>query len=437
MANLDSIVTINITVQDAAVSQAGFGTPLVMTHESPFGPELVRSYTSTTDMVSDGFSATGAAVLAVTNILAQNPKVVTVKVGRRTSTPTTMTRILDVVTNVLGDNYTITINGTAFTVVGLATDILTAGALATAINAGSEPVTALDNADGTLDITEDVDGDLFGITHTFNTIEMDDTTTDAGIAADYAAIKAEDDDFYGVAMTSDSTLEIEILSPAVEADRKIYGQNSSDSDILSNTSGNLFEVCATAARNRTFLIFSRDNFEFGGAAWLGERLPSDPGSSTWAFKTIANLTVDPLSNTQITNIELNDGNHYTVTGGVNITLQGTMCSSRFIDITRGIDFIQARMQEALFGQLVNTEKIPFTNLGVGGIENIIRAQLQQAQRLGILTADPAPTVSVPDVTDPSQVSSADKTARNLPGVTFSATLAGAIHSMTVSGSVSV
>ena len=40
MANLDTIVTITITVQDASVSQAGFGTPLVMTHESPFDRDV-------------------------------------------------------------------------------------------------------------------------------------------------------------------------------------------------------------------------------------------------------------------------------------------------------------------------------------------------------------------------------------------------------------
>ena len=89
-------------------------------------------------------------------------------------------------------------------------------------------------------------------------------------------------------------------------------------------------------------------------------------------------------------LELNDGNHYTVTGGVNITLQGTMCSGRFIDITRGIDFIQARMQEALFGQLVNTDKIPFTNIGVGGIEtHRFGLRLDDAHDLSVLSVHQA------------------------------------------------
>lgn len=437
MANLDSIVTVNITVQDSAPTQAGFGTPMILTHESPFGPELIRSYTDTTSMVSDGFSATGATVAAATNIFAQNPKVTEIKVGRRGSAATVMTRVVTVTTVLDSTVYTVTINGTAFSFTSDATATaaeISLG-LTTAINLGSEPVTAVDGV-GFLTLTEDVAGVLFGLTYSFDILTSDDTTTDAGITADYAAVKAEDDDFFGVGMTSSSTLETEALSTAVEADRKIFGANSHDSDILTNTSGNLFEVCALAARNRTYLIYNLDNFDFAGLAWMGERLPSNPGSSTWAFKTISNVVVDPLSNTQITNIETNDGNHYTRTAGINITLQGTMCSGRFIDITRGIDFIQARMQEALFGQLVNTEKVPYTQIGVGSLETIVRAQLSQAVRLGILAASPEFTVTVPDVLDPSQVSTTDKTTRNLPGMTFTGTLAGAIHSMTLNGFVS-
>ena len=439
MADLDSIVTINITIQDAVVTRAGFGTPMILTHEAPFGPELVRIYTGTADMVTDGFSAVGSTVICATKIFSQNPKVTRIKVGIRESTQEAMTRILTVAINTEGTNYTVTINGTAFTVVGLATPTLTAGALVTEINGGTEPVTATDNVDGTLDLVEDapLTGLLFGLTHTINLITQDDTTAESGIAADYAAVKVEDDDFFGVLMTSSATLEIVALSAVVNADRKIYLANSADEDILSDTASNLAETLEVAGSNRTALIFGRDNFEFAGAAWMGERLPSDPGSSTWAFKTLAGVSVDTLTPTQISNLESNDANHYTVTAGLNKTLQGTMVSGRFIDITRGIDFLQARMTERIFGQLANLEKIPFTNAGVALIESEIRAQLTAGIRQGLLAATPEPTVSVPDVTDSSQVSSNDKAARLLPNVTFTATLAGAIHKITINGTVSV
>lgn len=438
MANVDSIVTINIVVQDSAVSEPGFGIPMVMTHESPFGPELVRSYSATADMVADGFSATGATVAAVTAILAQNPKVVEVKVGRRTSTATAQTRVMTVATALDNTDYTVTINGVAFTFdSGVApTPITIALGLDALINAGGEPVSSTDNLDGTFDLIADVVGDLFGLTHSVSIITQDDTSLEDGIAADYAAIKLEDDDFYGVTMTSGATLEAEALAAVVEADRKIFGFNSADSDILSNTAGNLFETLATAAYNRTLVIFSQDNFDYAAAAWIGNRFPIDPGSSTWAFKTLAGVSVDPLNNTQINNIETNDGNHYTATAGVNITLQGTMASGRFIDITRGIDWLHARLQTRLFGVFVNTPKVPYTNSGVTLMESEVNAQMLESINRDVLAANPAPTVTVPDVLDSSQVSANDKATRTLPAVEFSGTLSGAIHNMTVNGSVS-
>ena len=53
--------------------------------------------------------------------------------------------------------------------------------------------------------------------------------------------------------------------------------------------------------------------------------------------------------------------------------------------------------------------------------------------MGILAADPAFTVTAPAVAD---VSAGDKTARTLPDVDFDATLAGAIHKVEISGTVS-
>ena len=433
MANPDSIVTVNVTVQDAAVSQAGFGTPLIMTHESPFGPELVRSYSSTTAMTNDGFAAGGAAVAAASAIFAQNPKVPTLKVGRRTSTATAQTRIVTVATVTDDVDYTVTINGTAFTIDSgsSATNLTIAAALEAAVNGGSEPVTATDNLDGTIDLVADVAGTEFGLTIS-SLLTQDDTTADAGVAADYAAIKAEDGDFYGVVMTSSATLETVALAAAVEADRRIFGAQTSDSDVLSDTAGNVAETLDAAGYDRTFLIWSGDNFKYAAAAWLGKLFPKNPGSATWAFKTLAGVTVDSLSDTQIDNLEANDANHYTTTKGSSLTLQGTMASGRFIDTTRGIDWLQIRLQERLISLLAQSEKIPYTDAGIVALENEVRGQLQEAVSNSVI-AD-GYTVTVPEVAD---VSATNKANRILNSIDFSATLAGAIHTVVVNGTVSV
>ena len=60
----------------------------------------------------------------------------------------------------------------------------------------------------------------------------------------------------------------------------------------------------------------------------------------------------------------------------------------------------------------------------------VRAQLDEGVRVSLFAADPKPTVIVPTV---ASVSSVNRAARALPGVTFSARLAGAIHSTDMTG----
>lgn len=434
MANPDNIVSVTVTIQDAAVTQAGFGTPMILTHESVFGPELVRTYSSTTAMVTDGFAADGPTVAAATAIFAQSPSVSSVKVGIRTSTPTAMTRIMTVASVKNSTKYTVTINGTPFefTSDATATDLEIAAGLVGLINAGAEPVTATDNLDGTFDLVEDVAGTIFGLSHSAGLLTQDDQTTDAGIATDYAAVKAEDNDFYGVMMTSSATLEIIALAAAVEADTKLFVAQSADSDILSDTAGNLAESLNTSAYNRTALVYNQDNFDYANAAWMGKQLSKDPGSSTWAFKSLAGVAVDSLSDSEISNIESNEANHYTTTKGLNMVLFGTAASGRFIDITRGIDWLTVRMQERIIQTLANSDKVAYTGDGITVLENDVRAQLGEGVGQDVIV--PGYTVSPPAIED---VSSGNKSNRVLGNLDFSATLAGAIHTVQINGSVSV
>jgi Protein of unknown function (DUF3383). len=117
-----------------------------------------------------------------------------------------------------------------------------------------------------------------------------------------------------------------------------------------------------------------------------------------------------------------------------ITKLGTMASGEYIDIIRFIDFVAARMRENIFLRLATLNKIPFTDGGIAIVENEIRGVLNLGIAQGGFAADPAPTVSVPRAVD---VSAADKAARLLPDVRFSAVLAGAIHLVEIRGVVSL
>ncbi len=428
--SLASIVKVTITKLTTAPTRVGFGTPLVMGFHTVF-PERTRIYTAVADMITDGFVTTDPEVAAVTALFSQNPRPTRAIVGRREN-PTDMDiKLTPIVKN--DTAYDVTINGTKFTFVSDATATaveITLG-LEVAINAGAEPVTAVDNI-GTLNLGADVAGDLFTLVVDRALLTQDDETLEAGIVADYLAIQVDNDDFYAVLPTSHATLEIEALAVTIEAQKKIMLATTADDDVL--TGAGMMLALKTAGFVRTITMYHPKPHQYGGAGWAGKLLPLDPGSATWKFKTIAGLDVVSLTETEQTNVRDENGNTYVAVAGISITCNGVSASGEFIDITRGIDEFEQRLQERIFGVLASLPKLPFTNQGIAVVEGEIRAQQQEAIANGVFAADPAPTVTVPDVLD---VSTADKANRLLPDVGFTATLAGAIHAVEIDGTVSV
>lgn len=197
----------------------------------------------------------------------------------------------------------------------------------------------------------------------------------------------------------------------------------------------LGQELAALSLDRTALMYSANaDAQFPEAAWAGGILPLDPGSVTWAFKTLAGITVDALTATQKAKAIGNNVNVYTTVGGVNLTQNGTMASGRFIDIRRGVDWLQARMEENIFFQVANLPKIPFTDAGIAIIQNEISAVLQDGIDNNVIADNPEPSITVPRALS---VSANDRANRLLPDVKFEARLAGAIHKVIVRGTVSV
>lgn len=173
--------------------------------------------------------------------------------------------------------------------------------------------------------------------------------------------------------------------------------------------------------------------EYAHASWVGEGSPFDPGSSTWAYKTLKGVTADKLTTGQKSAAWGKNCNTYTTVGGVSITEKGVVASGEFIDILDGIDWIESRLQETVFGSLVNLRKIPYDDSGIQMIRGLVKSVLDEAGRKGILQGDTI-EVTAPKYKD---IPSADRMARHLPDIKFTALLQGAIHTVAISGVVSV
>lgn len=430
--SLAEIVQVTITRETKAVSRAGFGTMLILDSHMNF-TERTRIYTDAATMLTDGFSSTDPTYIAAAAAFSQNPSVPQVKVGRRHSDVV----IISVDTAVDSTDYTITINGTDFTIDSgvAATPTSIATALVGAINGGSEPVSAIDNADGSFDIASDTPGQAFTLALVGTNMSIQSFLTAGTVADDLAAIKLVDDDWYALVLASKVEADVDSAAQYIESENKIFITSSNDVDIYD--SGSTTDIAAkynAAGYERTAVLFSASDTQYPEAAWLGLQLTTDPGSSTWMFKTLSGITVDTLTATQSNNIRNKEANTYESISGVSITREGTMANGEYIDIIRGIDWIQARMSERIYSRFVNLPKIPFTDGGIAIIEGEIRAQLQQGVDNGLLTDNPQYTVTVPLA---SEVDTTEKANRLLTNVNFQATLAGAIHKVIIQGAVSL
>ncbi len=442
--SLDQLINIQIEVSATAPSEANFGVPAVFAYHT-HNTDLIRYYTDLEGLVSDGFTITEPAYLAAEVILAQKPKVTQFAIARRALPPT---QILHLTLSSLSasDTYSFSlvgsdghVNDVSLASTGVpATDAVSlATALTALMNVGT-----ITHAGAVVTITQTAGklnnllawGGLGGAGAPI--LALADATADPGIATDLAAVYGIDQGWYGIALDSNSTAEIEAAATWTESNGlHVFSANNSDAaDLGSGT--NVFKTLKGDAYARSFVEFNGSELLcYAGAALLGVILPQTPGSYTPAYKTQVGVPPDPpsiLTATALNNLTGNNGNYYTTFKNVSVLISGVTPSGEFLDTTIFIDWLGDAIQTAVYTLFVNNPKIGMTDLGVAQVVNVIKGVLKQGIQNGGLAATPAPTVTAPLVADLSEEDVAD---RNLAGVAFTATLAGAIQGLQLNGKV--
>jgi hypothetical protein len=148
MSNLNSIVDVQISMQNSVVQATQFDLILVLGIHKVF-PELFREYTSASDMLTDGFLATSPEYYAAVAIFSQTPTVNRIYVGRRASNYS----IVSVDSAVDNTDYFIKVNGNIYNYTSKAaptTNAIVAGLVAAC---GTDAVAnATNNLNGTYDL---------------------------------------------------------------------------------------------------------------------------------------------------------------------------------------------------------------------------------------------------------------------------------------------
>lgn len=427
MTQLTDIIDIQISRETAAVAQTNFNVPLFISSHLNF-VERARTYSSLL-AVADDFAAGDDAYVAASKLFSQTLKPANIVIGRRQIPGVT----LNVTTVAVGTSYVLTINGVPVTYTSIVADtaIKIIAGLKLAYNvAPIAGVTFTDNLDGTATIVSSVDWSLKVSTNMAVAAQPATETW----AATIDAVQAADDTWY--ALTIESHLAADVLAVAanIEAKKKVFATSSASQDIKGNVTTDVFSQLEALGYQRTFGLWSADADTYPECAWVGYQLQEQPGSNTWAYKTLSGVTVSRLSDTESKNIQNKSGNTYETVGGLNTTIGGKMFGGEWIDVMVFVDWLEQRMKERLWFRMANSKKIPYTSAGAAIIEAEIRAQLNDGIRAGGLADSPAPVVTVPDVLS---VSANLRAQRIFEGITFEARLAGAIHFVKIRGTVTV
>lgn len=259
---------------------------------------------------------------------------------------------------------------------------------------------------------------------------------DATVAASMTAIFNEDHSWYGVVVDQAMSANFAGVAAWVEAARRFAVLWTTDPNTPDGTtSTDLASTLKTANYDRSAVIY-REAFtdvDYPDASWMGEGFPFEPGSSTWAYKTLKGVKPGTVTDATETALKNKNCNYYTEVGGVNITQEGKVASGEFIDIIIGTDWIEARIREEVYGAFVNNRKVPYSDVGIGMIKGLVKGVLFRAAGMGILQEDSI-EVTAPKFADIPQ---ADKIARKLPNVKFRALYQGAIQKTEINGNISV
>lgn len=452
---LKDLANVVISTSGPALTQVGFGTVLCAAYaaNAVFGAqEFTRTYTDLAGAVADGFTASDSAKCSVYRMLqkafAQSPRPTAVKVGKLT-TPATQTvkfSLVGAAENTTVYRFTMT-RGIVEVVISYTSDgsatiaeIIAGLAAAVEASALSSTVAATSaDTNTTCQIVEGTPGTQTYYSNWTTNLKFADVTTDPGIADDLADLSNHDDDWYFLTIDHNCKLISKAAADYVETlDVGEFFSNVSDSDAFdSGVTTDLGKVLMTASQGRTGLLFDLDDTGgYSGVAAAAERAPHDPGQDgaggTFHGKTLVGVSADALNPTQKANLRAKHYIVYITTAGRNHTLDGKTPGGEFLDIVRGRDWFKVRTEERIAAAILDNEKIPYTDRGISIIRSLLDAQGLQAEQVELFVpgsfSSSAPTRA--------STSSADRAARKLTGLKFTAEFAGAIHLVDpVSGTV--
>lgn len=249
---------------------------------------------------------------------------------------------------------------------------------------------------------------------------------DKGMIALLTETAQKHKDFFFLVSTENANEDIRQLSAWIDTQEKMYFV----------TSQSLLTPKLLASEQTVVMYHDKNNAYVaeGLAAYLAT---AKIGGVTAKFKTIAGVSEAQISETELEELHKNNGFTYLEKMGILQTSEGKTTSGEYIDIVLGSFWIKVTMDAAMASLAAQTEKINFGNDGIAKMVAVCKSVLNRAaEDQGIIEKDEnGKGVFEVNYLPKEKVDGNDIANRRYHHVTWTAKLAGAIHTGIINGTL--
>lgn len=226
--------------------------------------------------------------------------------------------------------------------------------------------------------------------------------------------------------TDDSTVTDLVTVVSASEDKMLF--------ITVKTAG---EVPASKSERVVCVVYGGASAYPNGAV-VGASAGLAAGSFTYKNLIIAGIEAEDLSPAQVEAIHTAGGLCIIKKAGDIVTSEGKTTDGEYIDIVDSKDYIISNIVYQGQKLLNNNNKLPFDNVGISQLENVVTNVLADAFVNGIIAANEDGTAAYStSFATRAEVSAGDRAARTYKGGNFAFDLAGAIHNAHINGTIEV
>ena len=232
------------------------------------------------------------------------------------------------------------------------------------------------------------------------------------------------------------------VSESTAAQISAYIEEQSDSYKMYFTSVSAASALSISNAERTVVLCHAEptgsTVVIPEAALVGATAGLPAGSFTYKNMILNGLTPAVLTDAQLTAIENGHAMAFVLKAGEGVTSDGKTTSGEYIDIVDSKDWIIQNIVYETQRVLNENNKIPYDNNGIAMLENVCVNVLRDAANNGMIAVNDNGDYQYSVSYAPrSQTSATDRANRAYVEGAFSFALAGAIHTVEITGTIEI